>query len=635
MFRGMSGVSPHLGAIDRASMFDTFEQAATRVGLALFVVHVDANPPTVIYASDLLAELVGRPAHALVGRPPWELVAAEQRERVRAIIASRGPGAPSITVEVEIERPDGSRREIEVGVARTTTASAELAVCYFRDVTDERRAIDELRRSEARFRTAIESAPDAIVIIQDGRIVVANPSAVRWFGAPDFEAVRGRLLSDYLPPEEAARAAERMAQLRAGAEPGPAEYRMIGDRERIVDVHTIPYEHEGRPAFLSFVRDVTERKRLQQELVRADRLAVMGTLAATVAHEINNPLTYLQLGLQRLEHELASERDPVRAESLRELVADSLDGVQRIARIVRDLRVHARDKAEETVGPVDVVAVVERALKMVEHDVRHRARLVCRFPRERAIVEAAAGRLEQVVVNILVNAIQSLEGNDPSNQITVDVEVADAVTIAVTDTGCGIADRERAFEPFYTTKPIGEGSGLGLSVCKQIVETMRGRIEIASTVGAGTKITIVLPRMLAPRSEPVAAAPRVSEERLRILVVDDEPLVRRTMTAIVSSQHEVDEAEGGEAALAMLRESTYDVIICDLMMPRVSGREVYERLRELRPGLERRIVFVTGGAFVPALAGFLESIDNPRLAKPFTSERVLAVICAAHRRARS
>jgi len=491
----VTGFAQHLDATARASLFDAFERAATRVGIAVFVVHVDAAPPTIVYASDALTTFVGRPAADFVGRPPWELVATEQRGRVREIIASRGPGAPPITLEFETERPDGSRRAIEVGVARITTADAELAVCYFRDVTEALRANQALRQSEARFRSLVENAPDGVVIVQQGRVALANPVAVGMFGASDFAQVQGRLLSDFLPPSDAARAAERIARIQGGTELGPSEYRLLADDERVVEVHAIPTEHDGQPAILAFVRDVTERKQLQRELIRVDRLAAIGTMAATVAHEINNPLAYLLLNLERLEREIATEPDVARAAVLREHVANAIHGSQRVARIVRDVRTHARGATVEPTGPVDVVAVAERALEMVEHDLRGRARLVRRYPGEPAIVEAVAGRLEQVLINVLLNAIQSFDADVPAQgEITIAIDVDREVRIAVTDTGRGTGDAERVFEPFFTTKPIGEGTGLGLSVCKQLVEGMRGRIGLVSTVGVGTEIAIVLPR---------------------------------------------------------------------------------------------------------------------------------------------
>jgi PAS domain S-box-containing protein len=625
----MMPLSTHLAAADKASMFDALERAATQVGLALFVVHVDAAPPIIIYASELLGEFVGRPVSEIVGRPAWELVTPAQQHRVRDVIASRGPGAPPITLEFVIELPDGARREIEVGVARITTSGAEIAVCYFRDTTHEREVVGALRRSEARFRSLVELAPDGVVILQQGRIVLANPVAVRMFGAPDFESVRGRTLADFLPAEDLARAMERIAQVQAGIDQGASDYRVLAT-DRVVEVRSVPYEYDDKPAILAFVRDATERRRMQDRLLRSDRLAALGTMAATVAHEINNPLTYLQLNLQQLEIATAAEADPARAAMLRDLIANALHGVERITRIVRDLRTHSRDHVDEVEQPVDVVGVVERALKMVDHDLRHRAQLIRRFPDGPAIVDAIESRLEQVIVNLLVNAVQSLDGSDPTtDQVTVEIDVTDHVTLAITDTGRGIAEPERIFEPYFTTKAVDEGTGLGLSVCKQIVERMNGQIAVASTVGKGTKVTIVLPTGKAVIAPPAAQPEPTGQTRARILVIDDEPQVRDSIEAVLAFDHDVETAGDGETALAMLEQARFDLILCDLMMPRMNGRDVYEQIARRWPGLERRIIFVTGGAFLPALAKFLESVDNLKLRKPFTVDNVLALVAEA------
>jgi two-component system cell cycle sensor histidine kinase/response regulator CckA len=306
--------------------------------------------------------------------------------------------------------------------------------------------------------------------------------------------------------------------------------------------------------------------------------------------------------------------------------------MERVARIVRDLRTYSRDDAEEPDAPVDVIAVVDRALHMVEHDLRHRAELVRRYPSEPAIIDGSAGRLEQIVINLLINAIQALDGTKPG-RITVEISAGEDVRIVVGDTGPGIAEPDRVFEPFFTTKPLGEGTGLGLSVCKQLVERMRGRIELASTGPQGTKLAVVLPRRRAPVLPPIAVSEAAHGPRLRVLVIDDEPQVRQAMKGLLATEHDVDIVGDGESALAMVAAATYDVILCDLMMPRMSGREVYERIRTQWPGLERRVVFVTGGAFVPALASFLESVDNLRLRKPFAIDQVLALVREARRRA--
>jgi CheY-like chemotaxis protein/anti-sigma regulatory factor (Ser/Thr protein kinase) len=236
--------------------------------------------------------------------------------------------------------------------------------------------------------------------------------------------------------------------------------------------------------------------------------------------------------------------------------------------------------------------------------------------------------MEQVLVNVLVNAVQALDGQTRiQHEICVDVEVTDGeVIIRVSDTGVGTAEISRVFEPFYTTKSDGQGTGLGLSVCRRLIVEMNGRIELASTTGQGTTVTITLPRALLELETWPPAPVAVSWPRKRVLIVDDEPLVRRALADTLCEHHDVLEAEDGERALECIAAERPEVIVCDLMMPGMNGAEVYERVGQQFAGLERKIVFVTGGAFVPRLAEFLASSGAQVLGKPFDIEQVLATI---------
>jgi PAS domain S-box-containing protein len=623
----MAGLGALFDDAQRA-LIDVIDRAASQSGIAVFVVRVSPPPMIIVYASEMLAQVVGRRLDEILGREPWELVGAADRDRVRLLLGARGPGAPPITEETYITRLDGSRRSLEVGTSRMQTPGAELSLSFVRDVTEQRAAVAALKLSEARFRSIVEHAPDGVVLLVRGRIALANPVAARLLGA-EPAALPGTSVASYLPPEDGARAAERMMRIARGEVLGPSQYGVLADRERSVEIHSIPCEWEGGPAILAFARDVTDRKRLQLELDRASRLAAVGTMAAAVAHEINNPLTYVQLSLQRLERELGALGA---SDAAREHVRNAMHGTERVAAIVRDLRGFARDD-DARPRAVELAELVERALKMVEHELKHRARLTRRFEPGLPTVDAVAGRLEQVVVNLLLNAIQALPAGDPTrDEITVELRPRGPgeVELVVGDTGVGIsdADRERVFEPFFTTKPPGEGTGLGLAVCKRIVDGMRGRIAIDSGP-AGTRVTVVLPAQAAVAAVVEPAPAPVAGQRLRVLVIDDEPLIRKVVAMALAPHHDVVEAAGGEAALAELARGTFDVILCDVMMPGMNGREVHNRIRAAHPGLERRIVLVTGGAFAPRLAEFLAAADNLKLEKPFTEAAVLAAVAAA------
>ena len=628
------------GAIDAPRMLAAMEAAADALGLGVCAARVDVMPPRVVYASREAERLFGRPAAELIGGGLLDLLPAFERERLRDLIQARAVDAPPVFLEYTIRRGDGAEVPIEAGVARVVTDDGVFAIAYLRDVSARQTALEALRESEARFRTVVENAPDGVVILRGGKIVFLNAEAARLLGLPDREAGLGRELFSMMPPDEAARAAERIGQMaRTGRAAPPSEYlHRHGGVERSVEIKSIIIEYQGAPAILAFARDATERRRLERELLRADRLAAVGALAAAVAHEINNPLTYAHLSLQHLERELSRTPDDPRASAMLEHVRNARHGAERVATIVRDLRAFARvDDAPP--GPIDVAAVVERAIKIAENELRHRARLVRRYD-EIPLIDGNASRLEQVFLNILINAIQALPEGDPGRD-TVTVELAPAgegeVRVSVIDTGVGIPDevRDRVFDPFFTTKPVGEGTGLGLSVCRSIIEGLGGRITLNPSPPRGTRVDVVLrAHVRATAAEPVRAVSPASDAEvepggLRVLVIDDEPLVRRVLTMVLEPHHEVVCVEGGADALEVLAGSRFDVILCDLMMPGMSGSEVHAEVARRFPGLERRIVFVTGGAFVPRLAEFLDAVDNPKLLKPFDVQQVLNAVRSA------
>ncbi len=477
----------------------------------------------------------------------------------------------------------------------------------------------------------MEQAPDGVVILEAGLIVFINATAAQLLGAPSIEAALGTPITSYLPPADAQATVERITRMMRTGEPMPAnEYGVIGAPDRTVEIKSMKWEWQGRPAVLAFARDVTERKAMQQQLVRTDRLAAVGTLAAGVAHEINNPLTYIQLSLQLIESAL--EKLPVIPDGVPDFIRDAQHGVERVAAITRSLRMFARAD-EAAPRPVDPVPVLERALKMVDNDLRHRARLVRRVGDVPWVI-ANGSRLEQVLVNLLLNSIQSLCGRE-DDAITVELATCgtDSVSITISDTGSGIsaAVRERVFDPFFTTKAVGEGMGLGLAVSKSIIESIGGELELTSTEGVGTTATVILRAHEPPArvTEPDLSG-AIGEPR-RVLVVDDEARVRELLGTVLGQFHHITVVDGGEAAIAAARDGQFDVIVCDVMMPGLSGVDVHKQLATVAPGLERRIVFITGGTFVTDVAELVSQTGNRVIQKPFDVEQILAAIAETAR----
>ena len=472
------------------------------------------------------------------------------------------------------------------------------------------------------FQQLVEQAPDGVVILDSGRIVFINATAARLLGVTR-EAALGTPIASYLPAPDAAAAGERIRNMLMTGEPMmPNEYGTLADPTRTVEIKSIPWHWEGRRAVLAFARDVTERKALQQQVVRADRLAAIGTLAAGVAHEINNPLQYMQLGVELLARSLA--KFPDAHTTVSDYLTDLAHGITRISAITHTLRGFARTH-DAAPSPVDAESIIDNALAMVGNEVRHRARIVRTIDEGSRYVLANGPQLEQVLVNLLLNATQALTGSsDDTIRVTLAPAAGDRIALSVEDNGRGMTDevRARVFDPFFTTKR--DGMGLGLAVTKSLVEAMGGDITLTSAPDKGTIATVTL---RASGREPQLPTPEPANgPRRRVVVIDDEQRVRDSLRELLSPYHDVTISEGGAAALALLEITTYDVILCDVMMPELSGVDVYRRIAETHPGLEARIVFMSGGAFIPELADFVAQTPNRRIEKPFEIAQLLAII---------
>jgi PAS domain S-box-containing protein len=337
----------------------------------------------------------------------------------------------------------------------------------------------DLERSEARFQRLSHATLEGVLVHENGRITDANALAEEMFGEP---LIGGRV-------EEliAGDARRRAAPVVAGMEPGPVEVEGVR-----ADGTTLSIELTGRPGVLA-LRDVTERKHLQAQLVLADRLASLGTLAAGTAHEINNPLTFVTASVQLLRERIAELPDELRVE-LGRLADGAAEGCDRVIRIVQDMRTLSR-MDDDPSEPFSVNAVVESAAQIAMPQIRPRARLRLQLGALPA-VRGSASRLGQVVLNLLVNAAQALhERTYEYNEIRVRTRAdGERAVVEVHDNGPGIAPDvlPRVFDPFFTTKPAGVGTGLGLSICHSIVTGMGGDIAVTSRPGA-TAFTVRLP----------------------------------------------------------------------------------------------------------------------------------------------
>ena len=398
--------------------------------------------------------------------------------------------------------------------------------------------------------------------------------------------------------------------------------------------------HAADGSVLLVLRNVTEERLLQKRLIASENLASLGTLAAGLAHEINNPLTYVVANVDTVAS-LPAQAD---RSSLRPHLDAALEGCRRIRDLVREFLETSRGH-EGTITAVSIPKVLETVLVMVRSQVRHRATVTCDYT---GVPNALGhrGKLVQVVVNLVVNASQAfVDGHAAENKIAIRAfGEGEQVVIQVADNGPGMdaQTRERALDPFFTTKNHGQGSGLGLFLSHSIMTSFGGSLEIESEPGRGTTVTVRMPvtnqlitsSTSIPVQRPDSITPRVATGA-RVLVVDDEPQIRRALIRLLGSTYEVSNcANGAEVLARLLTGETFDVILCDLLMPKMTGIELYEEMERCWPNQAARTVFLTGGTITESAKVFVDRHAARIIRKPFERseiEAIVATVLAAQR----
>jgi two-component system cell cycle sensor histidine kinase/response regulator CckA len=496
----------------------------------------------------------------------------------------------------------------------------------------------QLRERERWFATTLRSIGDAVVSTDAaGLITFMNPVAETLTGWR-AENARGRPLVEVLQlvhehsraplPNPILEALSRgqVVQIDA-ATLLPRE----GEPRHIDDCAAPVVDDEGRVlgAVLVF-KDVTEARLIRQRMELADRMSSLGTMAAGVAHEINNPLaavsTNLSLALEKLARPTA-EGDRL-DDDLYGMIRDAASAAQRIKRIVADLRVFSHP-ATVGISRTDVRRAVEWSLSMVGAHLRGRCRVITDL---RLVPEVMADetRLGQVFVNLLVNAAQAMAPEDVHRNelhVTTALDGRGRVAVEVRDTGAGMSEEvmNRIFEPFFTTKSVGAGTGLGLSISHGIVRSFGGEIEVESVPGQGSTFRVLLPAAPALTEPPSASAEGAGNRasaagvpRGKVLVIDDEEMLRRALARTLGREHTVTLAASGAAAMALIDEGQrFDLILCDLMMDGMDGLDFHETLSHRYPEQASRIIVMSGGAYTTRSIEFLRAMAGRCIAKPF------------------
>lgn len=563
-----------------------------------------------------------------VGQPIAELmVPASHREAHRAGFARHlADGSARMLgrrVEVPAQRADGSVFPIEIVIQRAMRGEHPIFIAYLRDLTEQKRAAAALAESEAQFRAIAEGVPLPIVIssIERPHVHFVNERARSTLGleAGDTGTVAIAAWQDPAQRIELARLLLRDGVVDAF----PARMKAADGRvfEALISARRV--EHDGTPAVLAAVTDITRQKQAEAELARhrealhqTEKLSALGSLLAGVAHELNNPLSVV-IGYSSMLKEMAPDAPTImRAEKIHA-------AAERCSRIVRTFLAMARKKPP-TREAVDINETVRAALEIAGYGLRSagvevRTELAPDLPP----VWGDGDQLHQVLTNLVVNAQQALLLVPAPRRLTiVTAETDGAVEILVADNGPGMdeAVKARIFEPFYTTKPAGVGTGVGLSVCDAIVGAHEGRIAVDSTPGSGARFTVTLPsggRTATTPNGGGAPAAEKSNGHARILVVDDEPDISAMIAELLrQAGHAVSIARDAVDALAQVRRGGIELVVSDIRMPGLDGPGLYRALGDAGHDLTARVIFITGDTLAPEIAQFISETGAPVIEKP-------------------
>jgi len=528
---------------------------------------------------------------------------------VAPLTARRG-----ITGAVVMRDPAGPFTAVAPDVLQALAAQASVAIesAHLVDLHDDG------RRSWQEIVDALDLA--LCIVDQEGRIRRANRAFAELVDSPPAALV-GRPWAAFTPPEWTL----EIEQLVAAGGTG-AEVELHAD-DRTWALSGVPITEGDASTVVLLFDDQTERRHLQDKLVQSTKLSAMGHLIAGVAHELNNPLASV-VGFADFLCEV-----PDVPPTLREPLGVIREEAERASTIVRNLLGFAR-KQDRQRRPTNLGQLIESTMSLLRNPLlANRVDSVIELDPDLPLLSVDANQIQQVLVNLVSNAAQAIASSGAHGTVTVRARrFLDEVAIDVIDDGPGMTPEiaDQVFDPFFTTKPEHEGTGLGISISQGLVKEHGGRITLDTEPGKGATFTIHLPLEEAVAPPAPAEPTHPAMPRLRVLVVDDEPHILHYMSAtLLAWGHAVTVAEDGEKGLAAACEDRFDLVITDLRMPRLGGREFFEALRQRNPEMAERMFFSTGDTVRGDTLAFLELLDRPYLHKPFTLSELRALLSAA------
>ena len=601
---------------------------------------IEANAAAIDLFGKAREKVLGSRLDALLDEPPAPTGTHPKWDGARPA-SGNGNGSAALVVAVprradrydaKITRSRGDERIVSVvtGPLRISdeAGAAMGTIVSLRDVSDERRSLEVLARSESRYRHLFEGANDAIMTFDSmGRFTTVNDAGEVLSGYAREELI-GRFFGPLLAMEALPRAIIEFRRALSG-NVGHFETVMVrkdGERRYMTVNYACPQRSRE---VLCVIRDATEEKRLQQQLIQSEKMAAIGQLVSGVAHEVNNPLASISAFAQLMMADRSLKPD--QRHSMEVISGEA----RRAARIVHNLLTFARQhKSEKTLA--DINKVLDDTLELRSYELNVRGiRIEREFDTVPPETMADVYQLQQVVLNLITNAEQAMASVDrPHHRLTLRCHVqGEVVRIEVEDTGPGIPPEslDVIFNPFFTTKPTGQGTGLGLSISLGIISEHDGRIW-AERAASGARFCIELPLVTNGKRAAIAApmVPAPASPSLRVLVVDDEEPIRVALERFLTSVgHDVvTVSSGSEAIWRGEGDEVFDAVLLDMRMPDVSGQQIFQRWTADRPDLAARVVFLTGDIVSTDLQLFLNSTGRPFLPKPFEFDAIVRALPA-------
>ena len=576
----------------------------------------DPKTNQVLTCNDAFARLCGRSVSEIEGIRILSLYVPEDYEKVMSNIATVDR-CGFVSYQARMQRSDGSALPVQMDVVSVRGEDGQLMyrIATIQDITERLESQRALSESEARFRSVVESAPDAIFIQREGCFAYLNHSAVSLFGASQAEEILGRRVAEMIHPDYRDLVVERIRQLNENQQAVPVlEERILrlDGSETPVEVSAVPFVFAGQHGALVFLRDISRRKKaeleraeLEHQLFESQKIESIGRLAGGIAHDLNNLLTPVLGYSEMLSHAFAeTDKRHKRIEVIHHAALRARD-------LVRQLLAFSSRQALEF-RSIDLNGVLRDFEQLLRRTIRDDIDIRYRLYDEPLVMQGDASQLEQIIMNLAVNAEDAMPSGGEllmeSSSMVIEegqekyfegLPAGGYAVLTVSDTGAGIDKKTlvHIFEPFFTTKPKGQGTGLGLSTVYGIVRQHGGIIRASSKPGEGTSFRMCFPL---GASEPEAVQPVETRalqagKGAKVLVVEDDEMVRKfVVQALTEEGFDIREAEGGESALALLDDGAFtpELLLTDLVMRGMNGRMLYEKVKSIMPGI--RVIYMSG-----------------------------------------